>query len=53
MRNRAQLDQISETAGSIPFVEPWHQELAKAEAAGDTDKTMAMKGHQVAGWFRH
>jgi hypothetical protein len=49
---QAQLDMISETAGSVPHQVPWDQELAKAEATGDTDKTLAMKSQQVAGWFR-
>jgi hypothetical protein len=47
-----QLDQIGQTAGSVPHVTPWDEELAKAEATGDTDKTLAMKSQQVAGWFR-
>jgi transposase-like protein len=48
----SRLDAMSVGAGSVPAVTPWDQQLAKAEATGDTDTSMAMKGDQVARMLR-
>lgn len=45
---QASLDQISETAGSVPAESPFDQQLARAESTGDYQQTMAMKSQQVA-----
>jgi hypothetical protein len=48
---QARLDQAGETAGSV--VAPTQEDiLAKAEAEGDVNTTMAIKGAQVAEMFR-
>jgi len=49
---QAQLDSLAATAGSAPFVTPWDEELAKAEAVGDYDKALNMKGAQLGQMFR-
>lgn len=49
---QAQLDSVAATAGSAPFVTPWDEELAKAEAVGDYDKALNMKGAQLGQMFR-
>lgn len=44
------LESVGATAGSI--ANPTQQELlAKAEAEGDVDTTLALKGQEVASWF--
>ena len=44
------LDQVQQTAGSV--VPPTDDEaLAKAEAEGDYQTTMTLKGQEMAGWF--
>lgn len=50
-QEQARLDAVGETAGSV--VAPTQAEiLAKAEAEGDVQTTMALKGQQVAEMFR-
>ena len=46
------LDQIGQTAGSVPVAPAQGDVLAKAEAEGDYATTMAIKGAQVADMFR-
>ena len=48
----AQLDTISEGAGSVPVSPTESEALAKAEAEGDYQTTMAIKGAQVARQFQ-
>jgi hypothetical protein len=48
----ARLDDASVGAGSVPVAPTTQQELAKAEAQRDNEKTMAIKGEQVSAWFR-
>ncbi|GAG35714.1 unnamed protein product, partial [marine sediment metagenome] len=47
-QGQAALDQVGESAGSVPLAPTEGQTLAEAEAKGDYAKTMAMKGDQVA-----
>ena len=46
-QGHAQLDQVAETAGSVAQLTP-QELLAKAEAEGDVQTSMAIKGQQVA-----
>jgi len=50
-QGQAALDQVGEAAGSVPLAPTEGQTLAEAEAKGDYQKTLAMKGDQVASWF--
>ena len=51
-QGQAALDQIGQTAGSVPVVPSEGDVLAKAEAEGDYKKTMAIKGQQMADMMR-
>ncbi|GAG00928.1 unnamed protein product, partial [marine sediment metagenome] len=42
------LDQVGQTAGSVPVTPTDGDVLAKAEAEGDYKTTMALKGQQMA-----
>ena len=44
------LDQVGQHAGSVPLPNE-KDELAQAEAAGETGKAFAIKSGQVASWF--
>jgi len=46
------LDQIGQTAGSVPISPTVGDDLAKAEAEGDYNTTMAIKGQQMAEMMR-
>ena len=48
----AQLDTASQGAGSVPVAPTNAEQLAEAEAKGDYQATMALKGQQVADMFR-
>jgi hypothetical protein len=49
---QAALDQVGQTAGSVPVVPSETDVLAKAEAEGDYATAMAIKGNQVADMFK-
>jgi len=46
------LDQVGQTAGSVPVDLSESDALAQAEAAGDYATTMAIKGSQIAAQFK-
>jgi hypothetical protein len=46
------LDQVGQTAGSVPVTLSEVDALAKAEAEGDYVTTMAIKGQQIAEMFK-
>jgi hypothetical protein len=48
---QSRIDMAEMGAGSVPITPTTGEELAAAEAAKDYDKTMAMKGAEVASWF--
>ncbi len=48
----ARLDMAMQNAGSVPTTPTIQEDLAKAVAEGDHNKTLAMKGQQIASWFR-
>ena len=47
-QGHAALDQVGQTAGSVPLAPEEGDVLAQAEAAGDYGTTMAIKGQQMA-----
>jgi hypothetical protein len=49
---QAALDQVGQTAGSVPVLPTENDALAQAEAAGDYATAMAIKGNQVADMFK-
>jgi hypothetical protein len=51
-QGHAALDQIGQTAGSVPVAPTEGGVLAEAEAAGDYATTMAIKGQQMADMMR-
>jgi hypothetical protein len=50
-QGQAALDQVGQAAGSVPLTPTDGQKLAEAEAKGEYQKTLAMKGAEVASWF--
>jgi hypothetical protein len=48
---QAALDQVGQTAGSVPVLPTENDALAQAEAAGDYATAMQIKGDQVAAMF--
>ena len=51
-QGHAALEQIGQTAGSVPLAPEEGDNLAKAEAEGDYATTMAIKGQQMADMMR-
>ena len=52
-QGHAALDQVGQTAGSVPVSPTDGDVLAKAEAEGDYETTMAIKGQQMADMMRN
>ncbi len=50
---QSRLDEIGKAAGSVPVENPFDVELAKAEAAGDGQKTLWMKSQQLGRLLGH